>query len=113
MQYKELIQFEPIDSIIELQEANDTDIAKQLVQTFVLSEDMAEKLVKVAIPHLQFQEPIDNKELPEPLDQDFLQAMQEVLSGLSKVEVSLDNLRQALRSEERRVGKECVSTCRS
>ena len=44
MQYKELIQFEPIDSIIELQEANDTDIAKQLVQTFVLSEDMAEKL---------------------------------------------------------------------
>src|SRR6056297_2913353 len=60
MQYKELIQFEPIDSIIELQEANDTDIAKQLVQTFVLSEDMAEKLVKVAIPHLQFKEPIDN-----------------------------------------------------
>ncbi len=60
MQYSELIQFEPIDSIIELQEANDTDIAKQLVQTFVLSEDMAEKLVSIAIPHLQFQEPIDN-----------------------------------------------------
>ncbi len=30
------------------------------------------------------------------MDQDFLQAMQEVLSGLSKVEVSLDSLHQAL-----------------
>jgi len=41
---------------------------------------------------------MQKKELPEPLDQDFLQAMQEVLSGLSKVEVSLDSLRQALES---------------
>lgn len=39
---------------------------------------------------------MEKKELPEPLDQGFLQAMQEVLSGLSKVEVSLDNLRDAL-----------------
>ncbi len=60
MQYRELIQFEPIDSIIELQEADNADIARQLVQTFVLSEDMAEKLVSVAIPNLQFQEPVDN-----------------------------------------------------
>jgi hypothetical protein len=60
MQYEELIQFEPIDSIIELQEANDADIAKQLVQTFVLPEDMAEKLVSITIPHLQFMEPIEN-----------------------------------------------------
>ena len=36
------------------------------------------------------------KELPEPLGQEFIQAMQEVLSGLAKVVLKMDDLKAAL-----------------
>ena len=35
-------------------------------------------------------------ELPDPLEQEFVQAVQEVLSGLTKLEVTVDDLRSAL-----------------
>lgn len=61
MFYKDLIQFTPIESIIQLRDANQEASARSLVQTYVISEPMANKLVDLVIPQLQFQRPHDNK----------------------------------------------------
>ena len=63
MQYRDLIQFEPIESIVQLRDADEAVAARQLVKTYVISEEMAEKLVDLVIPQLQFDQPIDNKGL--------------------------------------------------
>ncbi len=61
MKYKELIDFEPIESIIQLREADSHDKARSLVETFVISDRMAEQLSDVVFPNLQFDKPADNK----------------------------------------------------
>lgn len=61
MKYADLIDFEPIESVIQIREADSHDKARQLVETFVISERMAEQLVNLLIPHLQFEHPTDNK----------------------------------------------------
>jgi hypothetical protein len=57
MRYGDLIQFEPIESVIQLLDANRPDEAKKLVSTYVISDDMAERIAKVMIPQLSFDEP--------------------------------------------------------
>ena len=52
MKYSELIQFEPIETVVQLREADTYEKARQLVQTFVISDRMAEQLCEVVIPHL-------------------------------------------------------------
>lgn len=61
MKYGELIQFDPIESVIQLRDANKKETAHQLVKTFTISKEMAERLVQLVIPQLQFETPIDNK----------------------------------------------------
>ena len=63
MKYGDLIQFEPIESVVQLRDADEAAAARQLVQTYVISEEMAEKLVNLVIPQLQFEQPMDNKGL--------------------------------------------------
>lgn len=63
MKYKDLVQFEPIETVVQLRHADDVDRARQLVQSYVISEEMAERLVNVVIPQLQFDRPLDNKGL--------------------------------------------------
>ena len=63
MKYGDLIQFEPIESVVQLRDADDAAAARQLVQTYVISEEMAEKLVNRVVPQLQFDQPMDNKGL--------------------------------------------------
>jgi len=63
VKYKELIQFDPIESIIQLRHADDVRRARELVQSYVISEEMAERLVNLVIPQLQFDQPLDNKGL--------------------------------------------------
>jgi hypothetical protein len=52
MKYGDLIQFEPIESVIQLLDANRPDEAKKLVATYVISDDMAERIAKLMIPQL-------------------------------------------------------------
>ena len=52
MRYGDLIQFEPIESVIQLLDANRPDEAKKLVSTYVISDDMAERIAKLMIPQL-------------------------------------------------------------
>jgi len=61
--YGDLIQFDPIESVVQLRDADEVDAARQLVKTYVISEEMAEKLTNLVIPHLRFDQPVDNKGL--------------------------------------------------
>ncbi len=63
MKYKELIQFEPIESVVQLRDADEAAAARQFVETYVISDEMAEKLTNLVIPQLQFEQPTDNKGL--------------------------------------------------
>lgn len=61
MKYGDLIQFEPIETVIQLQDASELAEAQQLVATYVISPVMAERLASVVFPNLQFEQPADNK----------------------------------------------------
>lgn len=63
MKYSELVRFEPIDSVIQLREADDSGDARNLVETYVISDRMAERFGDQFIPQLQFEQPTDNKGL--------------------------------------------------
>ena len=60
MKYGDLIQFEPIESVIQLRDADEATLARQLVETYVISEEMAEKLTGLVFPQLQFDQPTDD-----------------------------------------------------
>ncbi|GGD99905.1 DUF6079 family protein [Paenibacillus nasutitermitis] len=61
MKYRELIQFEPIKSVVVLKDAAEDQLAQQLVQTYVISDRMAEVIDDIIFEQLQFQRPIDHK----------------------------------------------------
>ncbi|MDC0740858.1 DUF6079 family protein [Polyangium mundeleinium] len=63
MKYSELIHFEPIETVVQLREADSEPDARRLVETFVISDRMAELLCDMVIPQLQFAKPADNKGL--------------------------------------------------
>ena len=60
MQYKDLVQYEPIESIIKLTDANEETHAKNKKKTYVISERMAEQLNDFIIEHLQFSRAREN-----------------------------------------------------
>ena len=61
MKYGDLIQFEPLETVLQLRDANDEKTAANMVQTYVVSDEMAERLIEIVIPQLQFDKPKDNK----------------------------------------------------
>ena len=63
VKYKDLVQFDPIETVVQLRHADEVDRARQLVQSYVISEEMGERLVNLVIPQLQFDKPMDNKGL--------------------------------------------------
>jgi Family of unknown function (DUF6079) len=63
MKYRDLIEFEPIETVIQLRNADHLDTAKQLVSTYVFSDQMAERMTSLVIPDLQWDAPSDNKGL--------------------------------------------------
>ncbi|MYA65074.1 MAG: ATP-binding protein [Gemmatimonadetes bacterium] len=63
MRYRDLIQFDPIESVVQLRHADEAEAARRLVATYVVGDDMAERLAGVAIPQLRFDQPADNRGL--------------------------------------------------
>ena len=61
MKYRDLIQFEQIESVIQLLDAGRPDEAKKLVATYVISDDMAERISKLMVPQLSFDDSVDHK----------------------------------------------------
>ena len=63
MHYRDLVQFEPIESVIQLLDANRPTEAVKLVSSYVISDDMAERIAKQIVPQLGFDESVDHKGL--------------------------------------------------
>lgn len=63
MRYRDLIQFDPIESVIQLRNADELGEARGLVASYVISPEMAEKLRNIVFPQLQYDKPADNKGL--------------------------------------------------
>lgn len=63
MKYGDLIQFDPIESVVQLRDADKSSAAHHLVNTYVISDEMAERLTQLVIPQMQFDQPVDNKGL--------------------------------------------------
>jgi len=63
MKYGDLVQFDPIESVVQLRSADDAKAAVGLVGTYVISEAMSESLSSLALAQLQFEQPADNKGL--------------------------------------------------
>lgn len=61
MRYGDLLHFEPIESVVQLTDANEKESAYKLLDTYVISERMAEVLDELVIEQLQFNRPTDNK----------------------------------------------------
>ena len=63
VKYRDLVQFDPIESVIQLKDANDLERAFHLLDTYVISDRMAEQLNHMIINQLQFERATDNKGL--------------------------------------------------
>ena len=63
MKYEDLIRFDPIETVVQIRDADEAEAARQLVSTYVISDEMAEKLSALVFPQLQFDRPADNKGL--------------------------------------------------
>src|SRR5581483_2904221 len=61
MKYGDLVKFEPIESVMQLEQADSVEAVRHLVQTFVISKRMSEQLCELVIPNVQFETPADNK----------------------------------------------------
>ncbi len=46
-----LIQFEPVDTIVQLRDADRVDEARQLISSYVISAEMADRLTGLVFPH--------------------------------------------------------------
>ncbi|HPS70477.1 MAG TPA: DUF6079 family protein [Candidatus Cryosericum sp.] len=59
MKYKDLVQFEPITSVIQL--AGSTQDAERMVSTYVISDGMARQLCDILAPQLELATPAEHK----------------------------------------------------
>lgn len=61
MKYRDLIQFDPIESVIVLRSADDRKKAEELVSSYVMSDNMAELVSAKILSQLQLDNVVDNK----------------------------------------------------
>jgi len=61
MKYNELIQFDPIVTVIELKSADDSTKAKELVRSYVMSDNMADLVSAKILSQLSLEDVVDNK----------------------------------------------------
>jgi hypothetical protein len=63
MKYRELIQFEALETIIQLRDADKAASREKFVSSYVISDEMADRIISIIIPQLQYNDPRDNKAL--------------------------------------------------
>ena len=61
MKYDDAIGFDPIETVVQLRDADDAEAARRLVSGYVVSDDMAERLSDLIFPQLRYDRPADNK----------------------------------------------------
>ena len=90
MKYSELIQFDPIENVIQLTDSNDTDKATSLVKSYVMSEDMAENINSTMLLHLKLDDAIDSKGVI--LVGNYGTGKSHLMSVVSAIAINEDNL---------------------
>ena len=61
MKYSELIQFDPIESVIQLTASNNASEAESLVKSYVMSDNMAAQIKNNMLSQLNLDDVVDNK----------------------------------------------------
>lgn len=61
MKYRELFHYDSIEAIVQLRAANELQEARNLVDSYVISPSLSERLTEVVLPQLQFVRDEDNK----------------------------------------------------
>ncbi len=61
MKYSDLISFDPIDTVIQIRDADEPGMAEKLVKTYVMSDDMAAAINDRILSQLSLEEVVDNK----------------------------------------------------
>lgn len=61
MKFSDLISFNPIEDVIQLVSADNNDLAREYVKSYVMSDTMADHIKATVIDQLQMDEVIDNK----------------------------------------------------
>lgn len=61
MKYSELIDFKPIEDTIQLLETADEIVSKNMVESYVVSDAIAENFKAPVIDQIQMNEVVDNK----------------------------------------------------
>ena len=90
MRYADLINFNPIDSVIQLTAANDKSVAASLVKSYVMSDDMADKLNNNMLSQLRLDDVVDNKGVL--LVGNYGTGKSHLMSVISAVALEADNL---------------------
>lgn len=54
MRYADLVDFSPIETVVQLRDSDKKEKARELVRSYVISQDMAERLQKMLFPKLAF-----------------------------------------------------------
>ncbi|RMH48088.1 MAG: ATP-binding protein, partial [Gammaproteobacteria bacterium] len=52
MKYSDLIQFEPVESVVKVRQADDRQVAERLVRTYIISDRMADVILHRILPTL-------------------------------------------------------------
>ncbi len=61
MQYRDLVDFEALPSVVQLIDVGEESTARQRVASYVISRRMADMLATLVVPQLQFATPQDNR----------------------------------------------------
>ncbi|MET4666286.1 DUF6079 family protein [Sphingomonas sp. PvP056] len=61
MKYGDLIQFDPIESVIQLLHANEPTAAEKLIASYVISPEMAAQIADIIMPQIGFGADVDHK----------------------------------------------------
>lgn len=97
MKYSELINFNTIETVIEIRDADDKTKAQRLVKSYVMSDEMADKFDYGIINELQFEEVVDNKGVL--IVGNYGTGKSHLMSVISSIALDKDNL-QYLQNEK-------------
>ena len=106
MKYSELINFQPIESTIQLIEAGEKETAKKLVQTYVMSDSMADAMKAPVFEQLQMDEVVDNKGVL--IVGNYGTGKSHLMSVISSIATDADNL-QYLQNQNFAKEMECIA----
>lgn len=64
MKYSDLISFNPIEDVIQLVTADDSNKAREYVKTYIMSDAMVQSLKSPVLEQLQMDEVVDKQGCP-------------------------------------------------